>query len=178
MSLYDIKGLLLKQGTEIAGIHISVLTCEQHNFTSSVTNIPLENGVVIRDHVIVNPDKLTVNFECSNTDSQSAQDTFEQFKQLRDNRELLEIITEHKIYKNLVLTEFSATHCAPYKGALQGTLVFEEVALVTVTAVGREPKKIKKTRSTKSMSKKVDIGNVEPEQPTSTFLGNIAKSFL
>lgn len=180
MAIFTQNALLLKQGTEVAGVHISVKKGEQHEFSTNITDIPLENGDTIRDHIVLNPKTITVNFEAVNTDSTSPQTTFDAFKKMIEDRELLELVTEHQTYQNMALQSFSASHQAPFKGALQGTLTFKEMDLVKVVEVGRTAIK-KKTginRSTKSNTPKQNKGNVEglntESSDNNTLLGNIA----
>lgn len=180
MAIFTQNALLLKQGTEVAGVHISVKKGETHDMSATITDIPLENGETIRDHVVLNPKKITVNFESVNTDSESPQSTFDAFAKMIEDREILELVTEHKTYGNVVLSSFSASHQAPFKGALQGTLTFEEIDLVKVVEIGRE--NIKKSTSSghsiKSNTPKQNNGTVDGMDTTSsdnsTLLGNLA----
>lgn len=185
MAVYNISSLLLRQGQEVAGVHISVKKGEQHDFSATVTEIPLENGETIRDHLVLSPRKLSMNFECVNTDTQSPQSSFDGFMKLWQNREILEVVTEHHTYSNMVLTNVSLSHNAPVKGALVGTCTFEEVNYVTLTEVGRV--NVKSTRGTsvdniKSSNPKVDRGVVneidQDSDENSTLLGSIAEAFL
>lgn len=176
MAIFNQNALLLRQGSEVAGVHISVKKSEQHEMSAEITDIPLENGDTIRDHIVINPKTLTVQFEACNTDSDSPISTFDAFEKMIEAREMLEVVTEHKTYSNLALASFSASHQSPFKGALQGTLTFKEINLVTITEVGRT--KIKSGKSTKSNTPKVNNGNVEgvntESEENSTLLGNIA----
>lgn len=46
----------------------------------------------------------------------AARDAFESFVEMRKIREPVEVITEHAIYTNMVITSLTPTHSAPYKG--------------------------------------------------------------
>lgn len=180
MAVFNLSALLLKQGREIAGVHVSVVKGEQHEFAATVTDIPLENGETIRDHVILQPQKVTVNFECTNTDTYSPQSTFDAFRKMIKDREIVELVTEHQTYSNMVLTSFTPATSAPFKNALTGTLTFEEVNLVKVVEVGREniKKKTGTGGSTKSNSPKQNSGTKEnlntESTENNTLLGNLA----
>lgn len=184
MAVYNISSLLLKQGQEIAGVHISVKKGEQHDRSARITDIPLESGESIRDHVILDPAKLSMNFECVNTDSQSAQTSFDNFMTLMDNRDLLEIITDMCTYKNMVLTSVSISENAPVKNAFVGTCSFEEADYVVLTEIGRE--NVKKSKGTavdnsKSSSPKTERGTVndvnQDSEGSTTILGALAEAF-
>ena len=52
---------IVRQGSVVAGISVSVKEAESHSFTSQMTDIPLESGAVVSDHVIRQPDTLSVS---------------------------------------------------------------------------------------------------------------------
>lgn len=165
MAIFSINALLLKQGHTIAGIHVSVLKSEQHDFSLNVTNLPLENGANIRDHAFIQPKEITLSFEMVNTDTKDPKSAFDQFKQLLEDRVLVELVTEHQTYQNMILASFSATHSAPYKSAFAGTLNFKEINFVTIETVGRRASSVKKSKGTpKSATKKVEAGDVAPQE--------------
>lgn len=165
MAIFNINALLLKQGHTIAGVHVSVLKSEQHDFSLNVTNLPLEDGTNIRDHAFVQPKEITISFEMVNTDTKDPKSAFDQFKQLLEERTLLELVTEHQTYQNMILASFSATHSAPFKSAFAGTLNFKEINFVTIETIGRRTANVKKSKGTpKSVTKKVEAGNVTPQE--------------
>lgn len=184
MAVYNINSLLLKQGQEIAGVHVSVKKGEQHDRSATITDIPLESGESIRDHVILAPGKLSMNFECVNTDTQSAQTSFDNFMSLMDSRDILEVITDFCTYPNMVLTSVSISENAPIKNAFVGTCTFEEANYVVLTEIGRENVKSSTSSSvdnSKSMSVKTERGSVndlnQESEDNTTLLGAIAEAF-
>lgn len=141
----------LESGPLVAGVEVSVVLSEAHNFTASVSSFSLESGAQVCDHVIVNPDEVSIVFSMTNTGAgqENARDVFETFKRMRDERQLLELITEHYVYENMVLTSISPMHQAPYKGALNFSIKLQQINFVQLELMGREE------------------GNLEPNTPTS-----------
>jgi len=119
--------------SKIAGVPITVLTSETHTYTSEVTQNPLEDGSIITDHIIEKPLTLRVEIAITNTD-QNNKTIFNSFVQKLKNRSTLTLNTEHQIYKNMVLTSFTPTHSAPYKGAFTATLVFTQLRYYNAVA--------------------------------------------
>ena len=127
-------------GPLVAGVEVSVVLSEAHNFTASVSSFSLESGAQVCDHVIVNPDDVSIVFSMTNTGGgqETARDVFETFKRMRDERQLLELITEHYVYENMVLTSVSPMHQAPSKGALNFSIKLQQINFVQMERVGRE----------------------------------------
>lgn len=131
---------LLRGGPLVAGVEVSVLVSEAHNLTANATKLSLESGAQVTDHVIVNPDDVSVVFAMTNVGSgaDTARDVFETFKRMRDNRELLELTTEHHVYENMVIIAVNPMHQAPYKGALNVSLRLQQINFVRLESVGRD----------------------------------------
>lgn len=155
---------LLKQGKVVAGVPISVLTGESHTFTANVPKIALESGAQISDHMILEPAQVSVSFSMTNAgaEKQRAKDAFDAFKKMMDERKLVEVVTEHHIYTNMVLTSLTPMHSAPYKGALTVTATFQQINFVQLQSAGQSPKK--GTKATKTATAQQKGGNVEPKQ--------------
>lgn len=139
-------GLPLWVGDNIAGINVSVKISESHKFSSRATEIPLENGCVITDHVLRTPNELEVSFEMSNAGVGAlaeAKTAFEKFYTMLESRALVTLVTEHKIYSNVVLIDFSPIHQAPHKGTLSCVATFKEVLFVELNLEGKQPSNLK-----------------------------------
>lgn len=179
MAVFNINALLLQKGTKIAGIQVSVKKGEQHDFSAQVTQIPLESGETLSDHMIIAPEKVIVNFECVNTDLTPPATTFARFRKMLHDREIIELVTEHRTYPAMVLTGFSASHTTPFKGAFTGTLTFEEVNEVELTTIGRASSKVNRSKAGASGAVQAkERGQVnelnKADEENSTLLGNLA----
>ena len=130
---------LLRGGPLVAGVEVSVLTSESHTFSSDVTTLSLESGAEVSDHAIVKPEQVTVQVSMTNagTGSDAARDAFETFRRLLEDRELLELVTEHAVYSNMIITSLTPKHTQPYKGALTLSIQLRRVHFVRLDSAGR-----------------------------------------
>ena len=158
-ALLGVAGCIARPGTNVAGIPVSVKESESHAFTSTPIDTAVENGAILTDHVVVNPVEVEVVFDMVNTRSllsyfgtaSTAFDAFEYFESLLSNRELVTLITEHKVYANMLCIDFTPSHVAPFKGALKCTARFRQINFVTILSSGRQESQLgsgaKKTAS-------------------------------
>lgn len=82
---------------------------------------------------------------------------------MRKAREPVEVITEHSIYTNMVITSLTPTHSAPYKGALEIGITFQQVNFVELQSVGRSPSTLKGSAK-KTGAAPVQSGKVEAKE--------------
>lgn len=158
-ALLGAAGFIARPGNNVAGIPVSVKESESHAFTSTPIDTAVENGAILTDHVVVNPVEVEVVFDMVNTRSllsyfgtvSTAFDAFEYFESLLSNRELVTLITEHKVYANMLCIDFTPSHVAPFKGALKCTARFRQINFVTILSNGRQESQLgsgaKKTAS-------------------------------
>ena len=88
----------------------------------------------------------------------TAKDVFETFKTMLEKRELMELITEHYVYDNMVLVSLTPLHAAPYKGRLQCTATLQRVNQVKIAVVGRDPKNLGKGSTQKTAAAQTNAG--------------------
>ncbi len=163
---------LLRGGHLIAGIEVSVLTSESHSYTATPTKLTLESGSVVTDHVMINPDSLSIVFAMSNAGegaNGAARDVLESFKKMMTEVELLEVVTEHYVYSDMVITSISPEHRAPYRGALIVTLTLDKINFVELRSVGRQPAKLG-GKAKKTGAGAEEGGQVDPKQVEGTAL--------
>ena len=153
---------IVRKGIAIAGIQVSVKKSEAHTYTSQATELAMESGATVTDHVILKPVTLAVTVAMTNAGdgADAARDAFESFVEMRKTREPVEVITEHAIYTYMVITSLTPTHSAPYKGALEIGITFQQINFVELQSVGRSPSTLKgsakKTGAAPVQSGKVD----------------------
>lgn len=129
---------IVRRGTVVAGVNVSVKESESHQYTAQMTSLALESGAIVSDHVILQPEKVAVVVGVTNTAQQSAAlVAFDLFTEMWQTREPVELVTEHVIYTDMVLTEFSPVHAAPFKGAFTANCVFQKVHYVELQTVGK-----------------------------------------
>lgn len=161
---------IVRRGTVVAGITVSVKESETHQYTSQMTSLALESGAIVSDHVVLQPEKVSVVIGITNTSQNSAAfSAFDLFTEMWQNREPVELVTEHKIYSDMVLTEFSPAHVAPYKGAFTANCVFQKVHYVELQAVGKTSGKTSGVAS-KTATGPVNAGQTAPADDNQSYL--------
>ena len=156
---------IVRKGVAIAGIQVSVKKSEAHTYTSQATELAMESGATVTDHVILKPVTLAVTVAMTNAGDgrDAARDAFESFVEMRKAREPVEVITEHAIYTNMVITSLTPTHSAPYKGALEIGITFQQISFVELQSVGRSPSTLKGSAK-KTGEAQVQSGKVEAKE--------------
>lgn len=117
-------------GENIGRIFADVKVTESHRFSSTVTDQTLEDGSSIHEHVIPQQPNITIQIEETNNTVGSRfsggffgpQQTFDKLVQLWENSVPLTVTTQHKQYKDMVITNMPILHRAPYRNALQITI--------------------------------------------------------
>lgn len=158
---------------QIAGVPINVKVSEQHSFEASVTKTAVEDGSQVAEHVTLNPAKVTVSFELTNSGDnlQKAQLAFERLRILLLERKPVELKTEHAIYTNMVLVNLSPLHQAPYKGALKCSATFEQINFVRLEKVQLYKRN---SKVAKTAGSQVQGGEVPPKKYPKSGLAKIA----
>ena len=159
----------IRNGTQVAGITVTVKESESHTYTANLTKLALESGSIVTDHMILEPVSVAVSFSATNAGQgrQAAKDIFDAFVNLQTTRTLIELVTEHAVYSNMALTSLTPMHSAPYKGTITCTATFEQVNFVALVSAGRAPSQLKGPAK-KTAAGQTQAGKVEPiEKPKS-----------
>lgn len=156
---------LLRGGSLVLGVEVSALTSEAHEMSAQMTQVAMESGALLNDHVIIQHPAVTVTFVMTNTGggADTARDIFETFKRMMEERKPLELITQHYVYDNMVIVGLSPLHQAPYKGALTVSLRLQQASFVQLAATGRSAGRLK-GKASKSASGKVDAGKQDAKE--------------
>lgn len=155
----------LRTGAIVGGVAVTVKEMEQHTYSSNATKLALESGAVVTDHAIVDPETVAVTFTMTNAGqgASQAKDAFAAFVKMLQSRQLVELITEHAVYSNMLCVNITPMHSAPYKGALNCTATFQKINFMQLVSAGRAPKVLKRGAK-KTGSGPVQAGKVEPEK--------------
>ncbi len=119
---------------EIAGVLVDNRLSEEHKAEAEMTRFPIEGGDPdVSDHVILTPKEITITAWISNIDGTNIPAVGERAKQalvdlqkLRDDRQLLDLVTYHIIYQNMVMISVVATHKDTLTGALEVSCKFQQ----------------------------------------------------
>ena len=134
-------GELMNRSNYIAGLtSVETITpdvkkSETHGYQSNVTQMAMEDGSIVSEHIIQQPITVSLQFEeTNNTTGGRIADglfgpkkTFDQLVKLWENKTVCEIITEHKIYENMVIQNMPIQHRAPYRGSLSVSCEFTQM---------------------------------------------------
>lgn len=158
-------------GPDVAGVEVSVLVSEAHQYTATLSKLALENGAQISDHVIINPESVTVVVNMSNAagGSDAARSALEAFKDLLEQATPVELATEHYYYDNMVITSVTPDHRAPYKGSLSITLKLEKARFVELQTAGRDPAALPPNATARTPTTRTRPDHPDVTNPNSAF---------
>lgn len=172
----------------VAGVEVTVLESEEHNRTAQMTEQVIESGSVINDHVILKPRTVTLRFEQCNilygkTDifkgktveelaSMStsfsngayfeAMRIYAKLENIWTSRKPVNVDTFHNSYVDMILTNLSGIHKAPYKGTIKFTATFTQVNVVK----NMKPNIPDKEMKNKTLSKEQKAGTLPSKEVT------------
>jgi hypothetical protein len=161
----------------IDGFEIDAVLRENHEYESTVTDYPLDEGSDASDHVINKPVTITLDSVVSDTpigaladrrgtDTLPSSDAIAKLRRIRAARQPIVIVTTKGVYSSVVMQSLRIPVDANTGAALAFTAVFKqlyitETARTTVkVAVPRVKAKTKKgSKPTKAASTSIDVTN-------------------
>lgn len=161
-----VEALILRKGAVVAGISVSVKKSEAHDLSADVTDFALESGALVSDHMILKPAQVVVDVGMKNAGPfavEAARDVYAAFQEIRDKRETVTLVTEHAVYRDMVLKSMTPLHQAPFKGAFTCSLTFRQIGFVQLQSAGRSPA-VLKGKAKKTGSAPVNAGRVEAKK--------------
>lgn len=155
-----------------------VVTSEDHSFTGQISSFAMENGSRRSDHIIINPDEVSISFEQNNQEEGGSEfgtraaNLLETLKKARQDRELYEVVTRHFAYQNMAIADIQASHSGPFTGRLISTVRFVEFPEVELASV-ELPESIVQAPVQKTASSQVDSGRIDGEEPNQSTLSSL-----
>jgi hypothetical protein len=130
-------------------IEFDATTLETHSGSTSPTEHPVEDGALVADHAIDQPDEVELVGMVTNTPilalasqrarsvlggpaSARAVDAYEEIRRLRRTKTLVEVETELRTYSSMLIISDSVTRDKDTKNILQITVRFREFRTATV----------------------------------------------
>lgn len=98
--------------SSVGGVVLDATVSEDHSFSSRVTNFPVEGGRIISDHIINDPDRLTITGIVTDTplsifpSFNRSIEAFNQLINIHRRRERISVVTGINIYTDMVMTSF------------------------------------------------------------------------
>lgn len=96
--------------TSIGSVVLDAVLSEDHTYNSRVTNYPIENGLVISDHIINEPETVQITGVVSDTPLYSLApfnnsiNVFNRLVEIHNRRERITVVTGIKVYTDMVIT--------------------------------------------------------------------------
>lgn len=132
-------------------LFVDARVTESHLWSARTTKTAVENAEVISDHVILDPPEITIDFDLNNlglvgriTDAANILKQFLESNSavilsttssieltamidLIQARQRVDVVTQHYLYKSMVLVEIDSDNVSPFSGRLRGFLRFQQV---------------------------------------------------
>lgn len=126
----------------LCGIPINVKTQEAYTFQAEVTKNPIESGAKTSDHVILNPIRVDISFEISNTSDMNQKFIFDLLTTMWRERKLTTLLTQHAQLENMVLSSLPIVNSVPHWGRLKCRATFEQIGLIQLETRSDEIEKV------------------------------------
>lgn len=141
----------------IGFLEVDCVDQETHEWTNDVTTNPVENGSPIADHVIIQPDRITIVAFVSNapilgfldgmsnllsdglTSEDRTQKAFTTLEQLAKSKSMVTIYTRYKQYTNMVITNISIPRRPDDGDAINFTIEAIRVNIVSTATTTLPP---------------------------------------
>lgn len=127
-------GIFRADSPELIGIGIDLRLSEIHKKESTITNQPIEDGSIVSDHIILQPDTVEIIAEMSNFDSNDSQSVgerattvWDEFKRAIQSRALFDVVTHHELYTNMAFETITGEHLSPHTGKLSLKATFRKI---------------------------------------------------
>ena len=115
------------------GIAITARLQETYTFQAEVTRLAVENGSQISEHVIIYPARVDLSFEVNNWEGYSKpKKALADFITLQYSRKIFDLLTEHRLMKNMVCYSIQADNSVPEWGKLAFRASFQQINFATL----------------------------------------------
>lgn len=121
--------------TDVAGVVIDAVLNEDHQYNSRVTNYPVEDGRIISDHIINEPETLSLTGVVSDTPLSflapfnRSINAFQRLVEIHNRRELITVVTGIKVYLNMAITSINVPRNVQSGQSLTFSMQFQRVNL-------------------------------------------------
>lgn len=115
----------------IGPVPVSLFISEKHTSALTITENPVENGVKITDHAVVEPKSLTLEFADDNATA-----TYNQLVRFQESRVPFTLQTGLYVYKNMLIKNLTVTRDAKNARVLVGTCELQEIIIVSTASSG------------------------------------------
>lgn len=138
-------------------------TSENHRVSNQVTSHPVELGVEVADHIIAQPDEISIEGVLSNTPVEymaalrnppdRAEQIYEKLLDLREKGYLAYILTSLRQYENMALVSFTVPRDAERGGSIFVQLTFRQVKVAESAVVDAPEPTMERARPEKKLGR-------------------------
>lgn len=121
--------------SNVGGVFLDATLAETHEYSSRVTEFPVENGTVISDYVINDPVKISITGIVSDSPIRflslfnRSSDAFNRLVRIHEQKEIITVVTGIKIYQNMVMTALSVPRDVDTGQSLSFAMDFQQIIL-------------------------------------------------
>lgn len=125
----------------IGSIDLDVTITEQHNYNSRVTSYPVENGTILSDHIINEPDRLVLQALVTDTPlsilslTNRSSTVFNRLVEIQQRRELVQVVTGLKVYDSMAITSLDVPRSSSTGQALVFTIELQKVIIDNTVSI-------------------------------------------
>ena len=196
------ENLFIRTKKSIGGIELDAVLSETHNNQVRLTKNPVELGADITDHAIVEPKRINIVAQVSDTPLGAAafgqivdlvtglfgtstsqnitrsNAAYNAIVQLMEQREPIEVQTKLKLYQNMVITNLSTAQDKDSSRAVLMTLSLEEVLISESEIVKLSSEQLQEGSTREQGTSAEKKGRQEPVTPNNTTNKSVLKSVI
>ena len=138
------QGKVQQRGTGVALVTFDTMVSEEHRFSSRVTFYPIESGRLISDHIFNQPDVVVLSGLITDTPLSifapfnRSVSAFNTLIQLHERREVLDIVTGIKVYRNMAITSLDVPRNVKTGQTLTFNIQFQRIIFDNTIQVLRD----------------------------------------
>lgn len=196
------ENLFIRTKKSIGGIELDAVLTETHTNQVRLTKNPVELGTDITDHAIVEPKRLNIVANVSDTPLGTAafgqivdlvtglfgtsttqnitrsNAAYNAMVQLMEQREPIEVQTKLRLYENMVITSLSTTQDKNTSRMVSMVLTLEEVIITESQIIQLEPEQLEEGSAREQGSSAEKKGRQEPVTPSESTDKSVLKSVI
>ncbi len=192
--------LFIRVKKSIGGISLDAVISEAHNTVVRKTTNPVELGADITDHAIIEPDKINIIAEVSDTplgaaaigqivdlitglfgtstsnDITRSNAAYNTMVQLQKAREPIDVQTKLKLYQNMLITSITNVQDKTSSRIVNMNIALEEVLITQSEIIQLEPEQLPEGTTREQASAAEKKGRQEPVVPDSSTNTSVIKT--
>ncbi len=196
------ENLFIRTKKSLGGVQLDAVLTETHESPVVITKNPIEFGADITDHAIIEPKKLNILAEVSDTPLGTAafgeivdlvtglfgtatsdnltrsNAAYNALIQLQETLEPIEIQTKLKLYKDMLITNISTTQDKNTSRIVTMSISTEEVLITQSEVIQLEPGQLEEGAVREQASSAEKKGRQEPIIPDDTTNKSVLKSVI